>query len=313
MMNQGNKAVDTIILSLTVMIWGSLYVAGRRVMQSMPALVLLECRLVIASAILLAAARLKGLPLIRREDFKELFFISFAGYFLSNAALLLGIEYSTASFSSLLNAMNPIFISVFAMLILKEKPCKKQIAALLVAVTGALVIIGNPGKGITAFGTVCCLFSTVVWSLATIHIKKLNERYDPILVTGEGMGLAALFNLPAAALYVGVSGVEISLTPSIILPVLYICVICTAVSHLMWNSMLARIPASVCAGFYPLQPLSSMALGILLLGEKVSASFLAGAALILAAMVVHLTDPAKLLSLIKGFLRNRAVARGQGT
>lgn len=111
LMGLSEKNKNQCILLVTVMIWGSLYVAGRVVLPHVPALFLLFLRFAVSSLLLLGAARLRRLGKIRREDRKELLLVGVLGYFLSNAALLLGIQYANASFSSLINALSPVFIS----------------------------------------------------------------------------------------------------------------------------------------------------------------------------------------------------------
>ena len=58
---------------------------------------------------------------IQRSDFKYIFIIGCIGYFISVSAQLLGIKYANASLASLINAMNPIMIMIFASIFLKEK------------------------------------------------------------------------------------------------------------------------------------------------------------------------------------------------
>ena len=106
-------------------------------------------------------------------------------------------------------------------------------------------------------------------------------------MTGCGMGIAALFSLPSSLVYMKATGIPVEITPSLLLPVAYICVICTAVSHLLWNRALAKTEATLCASFYPVQPLTSMLLGILLLRERLTVNFIVGAVLVLAAMLIH--------------------------
>lgn len=91
-----------ILLPITVMIWGSLYVAGRVVMEHMSALFLLFLRFSVSAVLLLELARVKKIGKINREDCGEMFLVG-------------------------------------------EKMCKRDIISLLIAVAGAVVIIGNPG------------------------------------------------------------------------------------------------------------------------------------------------------------------------
>ena len=120
---------------------------------------------------------------IAPEDIRHFLFIGFNGYFLSNAALMLGIQFSTGSFSSLINATSPVFITMFAVLILKERIRKMDILSLVLSILGAAIVIGSPKEAPAPFGVFCGIFSVVLWSYVTIHIKKLSEKYPPLEVT----------------------------------------------------------------------------------------------------------------------------------
>lgn len=282
-----NTKSTPVIPFITMIIWGSMYVASRIVLESMPALLLLFLRLSVSGALLLIIARVMGLALIRREDFKDLVLVAFLGYFVSNGALLLGIQYSDASFSSLINALSPVTISVFAAIMLGEKLGRKELVSLAVAVAGAFVIIGTPSSSLSAAGICFSLISLLVWSYTTIHIKKLTAKYSPIVVTGSGMGLASFATLPAALVWMHVTGETVHFSGSMILPLLYVCVICTAVAHLLWNYALSNGNASECAAFYPFQPVTSMLLGVLFLGEVCSTGFIIGTAMIIFSIVIR--------------------------
>jgi drug/metabolite transporter (DMT)-like permease len=284
-----HSASIQMLTCFTIILWGSLYVVSRQVLAYIPALFLLLLRFVISSVVLLCIAKFRKCRPVQREDWKLMFFVGFCGYFLSNAALLLGIKYSNASFSSLVNSMTPIFITFFASIILKERMKKKETVSLVISVIGAIFIIGHPDGSISFAGILYCLFSLVMWSFSTIYIKKLTAKYDPILITGLGMGIAALFALPASAVTVSADLLSSiwAMRGELLLPVLYICIACTAVAHLIWNYVLSKEDATRCAAYYPLQPLTSMLLGAIFLKESVSINFAIGTLFILAAMVLR--------------------------
>ncbi len=280
---------STLLCTLVIVIWGSLYISGRLVLQQIPALLVLFIRYALSSAILLAIGyhKLHGRIAIARKDWGELFFVGLVGYYLSNAALFLGIQYSSASFASLINSLTPVVISGMAIAFLGEKVTKLQALSLGVAVLGAGIIIGKPTAGVTTAGMLISVFALFSWAYATIHLKKLTALYDPLLVTGYGMAIAAVLSLPTAWLYIRVTGAPVSFTGSLWVPLLYTCLVCTALAHLLWNELLQKLPATYCASFYPLQPLTSMLLGVVLLGEEMTLGLILGAACIVAAMVLN--------------------------
>ena len=258
-------------------------------LQYIPALLVLFIRYALSSVILLRVGyhTLHGHIAIARKDWGELFFVGLVGYYLSNAALFLGIQYSSASFASLINSLTPVVISGLAIALLGEKVTKLQMGSLLVAVLGAGIIIGKPTAGVTTAGMLISVFALFSWAYATIHLKKLTAKYDPLLVTGYGMAIAAVLSLPTAWAFIRVTGSPVSFTSGLWAPLLYTCLVCTAFAHLMWNELLQKLPATYCASFYPLQPLTSMLLGVLLLGEEMTLSLLIGAACIVSAMVLN--------------------------
>lgn len=280
---------STLLCTLVIVIWGSLYISGRLVLQYIPALLVLFIRYALSSVILLGVGyhTLHGHIAIARKDWGELFFVGLVGYYLSNAALFLGIQYSSASFASLINSLTPVVISGLAIALLGEKVTKLQMGSLLVAVLGAGIIIGKPTAGVTTAGMLISVFALFSWAYATIHLKKLTAKYDPLLVTGYGMAIAAVLSLPTAWAFIRVTGSPVSFTGGLWAPLLYTSLVCTAFAHLMWNELLQKLPATYCASFYPLQPLTSMLLGVLLLGEEMTLSLLIGAACIVSAMVLN--------------------------
>jgi drug/metabolite transporter (DMT)-like permease len=103
------------------------------------------------------------------------------------------------------------------------------------------------------------------------------------------MAVAAVFALPVSAFTVSPELLAAlwSMRWELLLPLLYICIICTALSHLLWNYVLSKENASRCAAYYPLQPLTSMFLGAIFLHESITTNFAIGAILILSAMLLR--------------------------
>lgn len=280
-----NSKRSPVIPIITVCIWGSLYIASGIVLKQMSTFLLLFLRFFISSLLLIAIG-FRNFQKIRKEDWKSFLFIGFYGYFLSNAALMLGIQYSTSSFSSLINATSPVVITLFAVWILKEQIHKKDVISLALSIVGAAVVIGSPVETPSAFGVACCIFSVLLWSYVTIHIKKLTAIYPPIEVTAICMAIASVFAAPASFAYYKITGDAVHFSTALLFPVIYICLICTAFSHYLWNLSLQKYGALYCASFYPLQPIVSVLLGIILMHEPITVPFLIGLVLIIAGLFI---------------------------
>lgn len=275
------------LLFIVVALWGSLYVGNRVILEYMPVLWLLFFRFAISAAVLIPVTVRRGLLQPQRADWPRFLLVGGVGYFASNGLLTLCTRLTNASLSSLLNSMNPIFMLIFAYFLLGEKITPRKILVIAVAIGGAAVIVGGPGSNVNLVGVVCAIASVLLWSFNSIFMKSLTAKYDPLTVTGYGMGIAAVFSLPTAFVESRVEGTGIQWALEPVLWLAFVALGCTAFAHMMWNFCLAHQEAGHCAAFYPVQPMVSMLLGVVLLGERITPSFLLGSALIILSVVLN--------------------------
>ena len=280
----GTKGRAYLYLTLTTCLWGSIYVVSKAIMDDIPPITLMFFRYLIASAALLVILRFRPKQKIEKCDYKYIFFVGFFGYFISIGAQLSGTRLAGASVSSLINSTNPVLIMLFAALILKERLTVKKLVCVAMALLGSYVILGGGSSG-HVLGIALSFVSAVVWSLSSVLARSVTQKYDPIRVTAYGVFLATAFSLPAAALELGAGGESVRFSLPAVAALLYIGVFCTGVAHLLWNKSLSMLEAGNCSLFYPLQPMTSVLLGCMFLGESVTPRFAVGALLILGGVL----------------------------
>ena len=264
-------------------LWGSQYVISKIALRTVPPVTLLALRYLVSVPALFIVLRLRhALTPIKKGDWPILFAIGFTGYFASFCLQMLGINRLTGSVSSLLGAMNPIFIPILAALFLHERITPAKIACVALSMAGVVVIVGVDGT-VDASGALLMLASVFLWSTASIIIRRVSGRYDPMQIAL----IAILCALPFTG---GWSLIELqsapcSFTLESVLAVLYMGVLGTAVTHSLWNYSLRVMDASFCSMFYPMQPLVSSILGVLFLHEAVTPGFVTGALMICCGIV----------------------------
>ena len=264
-------------------LWGSQYVISKIALRTVPPVTLLALRYLVSVPALFIVLRLRhALTPVKKGDRPILFAIGFTGYFASFCLQMLGINRLTGSVSSLLGAMNPIFIPILAALFLHERITPAKIACVALSMAGVVVIVGVDGT-VDASGALLMLASVFLWSTASIIIRRVSGRYDP-------MQIALIAILCALPLTGGWSLIELqsapcSFTLESVLAVLYMGVLGTAVTHSLWNYSLRVMDASFCSMFYPMQPLVSSILGVLFLHEAVTPGFVIGALMICCGIV----------------------------
>ena len=278
-------------LFLAFLCWGSIYVVSKVAMRTIPPVTLLELRYLIAVPTLFVLLKARGaLRPLKKEDMGTVFAIGFTGYFASFCLQMMGINRLTGSVSSLFGAMNPIFIPILAAIFLGEKLTLKKVLCVALSMTGVVIIVGVGGTA-DLLGACMMLLSVFLWSSTSIIIRRLGGKYDPMQVAM--MAILCAIPLTGAWSLMELRTAEISFPPASIIAFLYMGTIGTAAPHSLWNYCLSKMDASFCSMFYPLQPLVSATLGVLFLGEQITASYLIGAAVICCGIVAAVASGRK--------------------
>lgn len=275
----------------TFLLWGSLYIVSKIALRSIPPVTLLALRYLVSIPALLLILKLRGaLKPVRREDLGTIAAIGLTGYFASFCLQMLGINRLTGSVSSLLGAMNPIFIPILASIFLKERLTAAKAGCVALSMAGVVMIVGV-GDSVDGLGAVLMLGSVFLWSTASIIIRRIAGKYDPMQVAMMAMIVALPFTALWAWTEWGTHAVVF--TAQSVLAVLYMGLMGTAAAHSLWNLSLSLMDASFCSMFYPMQPLVSAILGVLLLGERITANFVAGGLVICCGIVLAVRNGAK--------------------
>lgn len=150
----GNRKISDVRRNLFGVAWGILAVAAMAVgvvmikplLDEAPVLWVLQIRLIGGVAALLlflainpARGRILSTLLIRKSR-GYTFVSSMIGGYVAMLIWLGGIKFTKASIAAALNQTNTIFVLVFAALILRERITAGRIIAILLAVTGALLV-----------------------------------------------------------------------------------------------------------------------------------------------------------------------------
>ncbi|MBQ5960946.1 MAG: DMT family transporter [Firmicutes bacterium] len=303
-MQKGKSTAAYIFLLITFFLWGSMYVAGKFAMQTLPTFTVCFFRFSIAYLTLTLLQTVRDRrrdaaggdagedarpTVIEKKDRPWIVLIGVLGYFMSAGSTFFGTRYAGASLSSLMNAMNPVTISLFGVLILKERLSLRKAFGIVLAIVGVYVILAR-NEGGSIIGVLFNILAVTLWSLVSVLVRRITQKYDPIAVTRKGISVGLICYFIAAGIETAINGVP-RFTLPVVLSLLYMGVFGTAAAHTLWNLSLQRLEASTCSAFYPLQPLVSALLGMWLLHEQNGPRFWIGAALIIAGILISLIHP----------------------
>lgn len=292
----GDRKIAYLYLIITFCAWGSLYVVSKFVLGKIPVVTVLCLRYFIAGITLFFINKNRKEKKIERQDLKYVFLIGFVGYFLSVGAQLLGIKLSNASIASLVNAMNPIAIMIFAAIILKEKLTVKKVICVILAVVGVYIIIGDIKGSGQVLGILFSIFSVILWSFVSVIIRRITQKYAASQITTYCMFIATACTVPFSISELIITS-NVQFDWPVIISLLYMGVVCTALAYVFWNKSLSIVEAGECSLFYPVQPMVSVILGVIFLGEHININFIFGAILIIGGVLFSILGKKETISI----------------
>lgn len=269
-------------LILATTIWGSMYVVSKVVLGVVPPLLLVWWRYVVA----LVALGVMGVMThqtwrIDRRQVASIAAVGLIGYVVSIAAQFYGTALSTAQWGSVITATTPAFMIVFAAPMLGERVTLRKAFAVLLAISGTVVMIGmGTVSSQYQWGGLALVLAALSWALMSVLVKKAPPNLPLWTLTFYAMVLALLVLTPMSlASMPSVSWARLT-SPLIGGGIVYLGVVATAGAFYLWNRGLQLTEAGAGGIYFVFQPVSGTILSYLLLKEPIGPGFLGGAILI---------------------------------
>lgn len=121
---------------------------------------------------------------IDKKEIPAFLLCAFTGLALNQMLFIKGLSYTFSIHASLLTLITPILITVIAAFVLKESITIAKILGLILAATGAIILISTreiTAKGENVFlGDMLVICSAVAYTLYFITVKPLMLKYSPI-------------------------------------------------------------------------------------------------------------------------------------
>jgi drug/metabolite transporter (DMT)-like permease len=188
---EGSKsaAFPIVGLILVQVLFGFNYAAMKVILEQFPPVLWGAIRMFLAAAIMFAFAFFI-LPKEQRKidgDFlKKTFFFGLIGVAMNTAFFQLGLEYTTASNSAILNTLTPIFTLLFAILARQERFTIFRGAGFLVAVMGVLVLNNVESldlSGPTMKGDIYTILNCITLALLFTLSRDFLKKHSPFWAT----------------------------------------------------------------------------------------------------------------------------------
>ena len=163
----------------------------------------------------------------------------------------------------------------------------KKIAGIILSLFGVYMIIGT-GANIQFLGVLISFIAVIGWAFMSVISRKISNKYSALTLTKVSMLIATVCNIPVSFLEVQVTHPLIQVDLGAVLGLVYMGVVCTAFTNILWNKSLSLLPANTCSAFYPIQTLTSSFLGVVVFHEVLTTSFVLGSAFIIVGVLISL-------------------------
>jgi drug/metabolite transporter (DMT)-like permease len=227
----------------------------------------------------------RGKEPLTRKDWLGVLGLGFSGYYLASFLDFAGLQYISASLERLILYLNPTLVLVLGMLLYQRKISRVQGLAMLVSYAGVLLVFGHEVKlegKTTLLGAALVFASAISYAVYLVYSGELVKKLGSLRLVGLATSVACLFCILQFVLLRPLGAAVVA--PEVIWLSVLNATLCTAVPVLMVMMAIERIGAGLAAQTGMIGPMSTIAMGVVFLGEPLNMWIIAGTALVLAGV-----------------------------
>ena len=229
----------------------------------------------------------RGKPALTAAEFRLVLLLGFLGYYLSSWLDFEGLQFISPGLERLILYLNPTLVLLLGVLFFKQRVKPLQLLALAVSYAGVLLVFGQEVK---AQGRDAVLGAALVLGSALSYAVYLQlsaaqvKRLGAMRLTGWATSVAGILCIAQFVLLRPLQAAWVA--PEVISLSLLNASACTFAPVLMVMMALERLGATMTAQVGMVGPLSTLALGMVFLGEPLNGGVAGGTALVLLGVAL---------------------------
>ncbi|MCK4260609.1 MAG: DMT family transporter [Halanaerobiales bacterium] len=288
-----NQIKAIIYLTFTIFAFSSMELGGKLVASQMSPLQVTFLRFTIGFLILLPFGVFEIRARVRKEKFTLtlrdigwLAILGFCNIVLAMVLLQKAVTMIPASLTAIIVSSNPIFVVIFANIILKEKISLRTVLGLIIGIFGLSLVMNifNSVSDINFVGIFTAVGAALFFGLYTVLSKKVVKRLGG-MITNVGsffIGNLALFCI----LLIKGEPILKGLNQSTIWPILYLGIVVTGLAYVTFLHGLSLIDASKGAVIFFFKPVIASLLAFLILKETIELNMIVGTFFVILGSII---------------------------
>lgn len=277
-----------------VVVWGGSFIATKIAVGQMSPVAVVWLRFAMGIPILAAAVILrKQFAWPKPAEWGYFALLGFIGISFHQWLQSNGLQTAQATTTAWIVSTAPVFIALLAWLVLKERITLAQGFGVGVALLGVIVVVskGNLGNFFAGqFGVIgdfLIFISAINWAVFSILSRRGLKEHPSTRMTFWVMTLGWLITSLAFFTQNGLAELP-RLDSRGWVAMIFLGIFTTGLAYIAWFDALASLPATQTGAFLYIEPLTSMVVAALILGEQVTwASLLGGAVILLGVWLVN--------------------------
>ncbi|WP_082793514.1 DMT family transporter [Ramlibacter tataouinensis] len=230
----------------------------------------------------------RGKPALSRADWLGVIGLGVSGYYLASFLDFAGLQYISASLERLILYLNPTLVMLLGWILYRKSLEPRQFAGMAISYAGVIWVFGQEVRlegANVALGAMLVFASAVSYAVYLVYSGRMVQRLGALRLVGLATSVACVCCIVQFLLLRPVASAFEVAPPVIWLSVLN-AIACTAVPVLLVMMAIERIGPAMAAQTGMVGPMSTILMGVLILGEPFTAGIAAGTVLVIAGIFV---------------------------
>ena len=229
----------------------------------------------------------RGKPPLTGKDWLGVVGLGVTGYYLASYLDFAGLQYISASLERLILYLNPTLVMLLGLAVYGRRITLRQVVGMALSYAGVVLVFGQEltrQGSEAAWGALLVFLSAVSYALYLVYSGEMVRRLGALRLVGLATTVACLCCILQFLLLRPLEAAHVA--PEVIWLSLLNATLCTAAPVLMVMMAIERIGASLTAQAGMIGPMSTILMGVLILGEPFTAWVAAGTVLVIAGIFV---------------------------
>ncbi len=275
---------------------GAVFFAGKAIIVKLAyrhgvdpvTLIMLRMAVALPFFVRLALWAARGRAPLAGRDWLAVLGLGFIGYYLSSFLDFIGLQYITASLERLILYLSPTMVLILGRVLHGRRVGRGKLAALGLSYVGVLLVFGHElsldGADVL-LGSGLVLASTFTYALYLVYSGEVVSRIGAARLTGLATSFACVLCI-AQFLVLRPVALVAELPAAVLWLSLVNGTVCTFAPVLMLMVALQRIGSGLTSQIGMVGPVSTVMMGVVILGEPFTAWTAAGSALVIAGVAL---------------------------